>query len=263
MNNATLFYIFFFSALIFFTILIILWVVFGKLIMLQIKRWILASKGYVEVEHISATNVRNYFVMKPKENRFELGDGFYHYIPECITRTGDLIKKVDKAFFSKVPDISPDELIGLNEKEIEEYKLRVIKEWKELKGMYDLMSGVKYDPELLNRKFGMPVITYYGDNPDPMNYANRTKVYGSGVIRDMYLRILLTQRYKDFKLIILIMLVCLAIIAVSNFGLWQTYSGLLKQVTSCNSMLNTSINANANYLNITAMAKVQGSNFVI
>lgn len=258
-----LFMIFFFGAVIFFTLFVATWIVFGKLIMLQIKRWLLASKGYVEVEHISATKVRNYFLLRPNENRFDFSDGFYHYIPECITRRGDILMKYDKSFLSKIPEIKPEELNGLSDKEQEEYKRRVLSEWNEMKNLYKVVSNMFYDPQLLNRKFGMPIITYYADNPDPLNPAQRDKSYGSGVIKDMYLRLLLTQRYKDFKLIIGVMLIALVVIAVSNFGFWQNTKTLLQSNKECLSMLNVSNNAMVDLLNQTIQAKAQGSSIVI
>ena len=258
-----LFLIFFFSAIIFFVLFIMTWIVFGKLIWLQLKRWIMASKGYVEVEHISPTKVRNYFLMKPVENRFDFSDGFYHYLPECITRKGDILNKYDKSFLSKIPEIKPEELVGMSDKEQEEYKRRVLAEWNEMRNLYKVISNMNYDPQLLNRKFGMPIITYYGDNPDPLNPEKRDKAYGSGVIKDMYLRLLLTQRYKDFKLIIGVMLIALVIIAISNFGFWQNSKSLIQANKECLAMLNTSNNAMVDLLNQTIQAKAQGSNFVI
>lgn len=261
--SMNLFLIFFISAIVFFCLFIFTWIVFGKLIILQIKRWILASKGYVEVEHISPTKVRNYFLMRPSENRFDFSDGFYHYIPECITRKGDILNKYDKSFLSKVPEFSDSEMSGMNDKEKEEYKSRIIAEWQEMRNIYKVINNLKYDPQQLNRKFGMPIITYYGDNPDPINPAIRDKSYGSGVIKDMYLRLLLTQRYKDFKRIIAIMLICLVVIAISNFGFWQNTRSLIEANRLCIDQLNVSSSMYRDLVNATLTAKAQGSNFII
>ena len=255
----SLFAVFFFGCLIFLTLFILTWIIFGRLLMLQIKRWLLASRGYIEVEHISATKIRNYFIMRPSENKFDIGDGFYHYIPECITRKGDIIKKFDKSFLSKVPEIDPSELEGLSDKEQEEFKKRNKAEWEELTGLYKIISKVKYDPQLLNRKFGMSVITYYGDNPDPVNPSDRHKSYGSGVIKDMYLRLLLTQRYKDFKMIMLVLLVSWVITAVSLFGLYKMNTNSQVMLQNCYIMLNTSNSQYFDLVNVTLSGQLQGS----
>ncbi len=127
------------------------------------------------------------------------------------------------------------------------------------KSLYTVISGLNYDPQLLNRKLGMPVITYYGDNPDPLNPADRSKVYGSGVIKDMYLRLLLTQRYKDFKLLLTLMLVALGIIAIGMIYLSASHSSDARNYGECIKMINTTLNNYNDILNQTLTASAQGS----
>lgn len=263
MASFVLFAIFFFSAIILLILLGLTWLIFGKLITLQIKRWFLASKGYIEVEHISDTKVRNYFIMKPAKNKFDIADGFFHYIPECVTRKGDILRKFDKSFLSKVPEVDPSELEGLTEKQQEEYKARMKAEYEEVKNLYKVISDLKYDPQLLNRKFGMPIITYYGDNPDPFNHSDRKKIYGSGVIKDMYLRLLLTQRFKDFQMIIAVLLISWVLVAFSLFGLYQMYKGNVTNLGICLQQLNVTDVRYHELLNRTIEAKFQSSTIVV
>ncbi len=75
-----------------FSILVMVAIVFGKLMLYQLKRWILKSKGYIEVEHVSETGIRNYYLLKPENFRFQIGTGYYHYIPETLTKTGEILK---------------------------------------------------------------------------------------------------------------------------------------------------------------------------
>jgi len=262
-TSFVLFAVFFFSAIILFITLVLTWLIFGKLMRLQIKRWFMASKGYVEVEHISDTKVRNYFILRPSKNKFDIADGFYHYIPECVTRKGDILRKFDPAFLTKVPEIEPEELEGLNDKDKEAYIRRVTAEWNELKGLHKVVSGLKYDPQLLNRKFGMPVITYYGDNPDPMNYAERTKSYGSGVIKDMYLRLLLTQRFKDFQMMIAVMLISMVVVAIAIFGLWRVHLTDATNYQNCVNIVNQTNNKMIELLNTTIARSLQASTIVV
>lgn len=262
-TSFVLFAVFFFSAIIFCILFVLTWIIFGKLMRLQIKRWFMASKGYVEVEHISDTKVRNYFILRPSKNKFDISDGFYHYIPECVTRKGDILRKFDPSFLTKVPEVEPEELEGLNDKDRELYLKRVKAEWEELKGLYKVVSGLKYDPQLLNRKFGMPVITYYGDNPDPMNYAERTKSYGSGVIKDMYLRLLLTQRFKDFQMMIAIMLISLIVVAIACFGLWRVHLTDSTNYHNCIILVNETNTKIMTLLNQTMLQNAQSSTIVV
>jgi glutaredoxin len=241
-----------------------MWVIFGKLISLQIKRWMLASRGYVEVEHISPTNVRNYFILRPKDSKFDMSSGFFHYIPECLNRKGQILKKFDKELLNKSnPEIDPKEVEGLSDSEREEYVKRLTAEWIELKNVYKVIVDRKYDPELLTRKMGMPVITYYGDNPDPINFSDRKKVYGSGVIKDMYLRLLLTQRYKDFRMFAIIVTVSLVIVAVCVVGLYSLHNSDVKNFARCVTLFNQTSSQYVAILNQTIQANIQSSGGVV
>lgn len=252
------YYLFFFSSLLFFTLFVLTWIFFGRLIKLQVKRWVLASRGYVEVEHISPTNVRNYFILRPRDSKFDLSGGFYHYIPETLTRKGVLIKKFDNALLSKSePDVDLRDLDGLSDNEKEEYLRKLRAEWLELKNLFNVISRLNYDPERLTRKMGMPVITYYGDNPDPINFADREKVYGSGVIKDMYLRLLLTQRYKDFRLFLIIGLVSIVLFALASIGLYSLHASDTVNFGRCVALLNESTNKYLDILNQTIQANNQ------
>lgn len=257
------FYTIYISAWLFGVLFVLTWLFFGKLIRLQIKRWIFASKGYVEIEHISPTKVRNYFIMRPTDKKFEIDSGFYHYISECITRKGDIIKKIDKDMLAKDFQIEESELEGMTEKEKEKYLNDAKAQWKELQGLSKLISGLKYDPELLNRKMGMPVITYYGDNPDPLNPADRDKYYGAGVIRDMYLRLLLTQRYKDFMTFVTIGLILVGIIMIANVGMYYVHNQSAQNANACWTLFNQTQNNYMDLVNKTMLAKMQGNNLII
>jgi hypothetical protein len=159
--------------------------------------------------------------------------------------------------------ISDDEFEGMSDKEREAYKVKRNAEFVQMKNIVQVISGLSYDPELLNRKMGMPVITYYGDNPDPINYADRKKVYGSGVIKDMYLRLLLTQRFKDFKMFMLISTIAFVIIAISNAGFYYNAKGLIAANKQCLAMLNNSITTHDVWVNQTLSGLMQRSSEVI
>jgi hypothetical protein len=110
---------------------------------------------------------------------------------------------------------------------------------------------------------GMPVITYYGDNPDPINPSDRTKAYGSGVIKDMYLRLLLTQRYKDFQFLITIMLIALVVIAIAVFGLWRVHLKDASNYQGCLNMLNVSQQKWIELTNQSIQKAMQSSTIVV
>jgi hypothetical protein len=109
----------------------------------------------------------------------------------------------------------------------------------------------------------MPTITYYGDNPDPINFAERTKSYGSGVIKDMYLRLLLTQRYKDFQMMILVLLISWVVGVVAMFGLWRVHLADSKLIADCFAMVNQSQTQWMDLANRTATANLQSSTILV
>lgn len=246
-----------------FIALIAIWTFFGKLIKVQFQRWTLGRKGYVEIEHVSETNLRDYFIMRPKENKFDVLDGFYHYIPEAITRGGDVLKKYSPDFVNKLSTMDPKEVESLPEGEQKEFAKRMRAEYEQFKKASETINKLNFRTKAVTWKFGMPIITYYGDNPDPVLFSNRDKSYGAGVIRDMYLRLLLTQRYKDFKFIISVMLIAFFIIAIANFGFWKLLQSSNVELSMCHSMLNKTQDGLLDLMNRTIPRVVQNSTIIV
>lgn len=217
--------------------LILILLIFGKLIIIQIQRWRLAKKGFVEVEHISETNIRRYFIMKPKANKFDLNDGFYFYIPDALTKGGDILKKYSKNFLTD--DIENTAIYNtLSPEKREEFLKKVAVEKQQIRDMTDIIKNLNFKNEALSWKFGMPIITYYGDTPEPFIFRDKTKQFGSGVIKDAYLRLLMTQRFKDFQMFLIIGLAAIVITALALVGLWYVNSGVQKDLGICMDVLN-------------------------
>ena len=223
-------------------LLILVFAVFGRLIIIQFQRWRLAKKGFVEVEHVSETNIRRYFIMKPKSGKFDVNDGFYFYIPEALTKGGDLLKKYSKSFLTD--DVESSEVFkALPDDKKEAFLNRVREERKLVEGLVDVVKNLNFKNEALSWKFGMPMITYYGDNPEPFVFRDKSKTFGSGVIKDAYLRLLMTQRFKDFQLFLIVGLVSLVIIALAVSGLFFMNKNLAGSLDVCTQTLNASVGA--------------------
>lgn len=221
-------------------LLIFLLLIFGKLIMIQLQRWRLAKKGFVEVEHVSETNVRRYFILKPKSGKFDVNDGFYFYLPEALTKGGDVLKKYNEKLASKFDETSP-QFQALSDKDKKEFLAGVMAERNQIKEMVDVIKNLNFKNEALSWKFGMPIITYYGDNSEPIVFRDKTKTFGSGVVKDAYLRLLMTQRFKDFQLFLIVGLVSLVIIAFALLLLFYLNNGVAKDLGVCQQTLNTSV----------------------
>ena len=241
--------------------LILLLAVFGKLIVIQLQRWRLAKAGYVEVEHISETNVRRYFILKPKANKFDVNEGFYFYIPEALTKGGEVLKKYDEAFLFP-EEVSPEYKDLLNAKK-SMYQKKIEAERVQMREFAEVIKSLSFKNEALSWKFGMPIITYYGDNPEPLVFRERKKTFGSGVIKDAYLRLLMTQRFKDFQLFMLVGLIAIVVIAVANAGQFYIVQGVARDLGTCQNTLNVSVSALDKCINANIPIFQQNSTLII
>lgn len=240
--------------------LILTWAVFGKLIMVQLKRWTLKNKGYIEVEHVAETGVRNYFVMKPKDYKFDFNTGFYHYQPDAITKTAEVLKEY-KGFEKVLP--SAEELEQMPPDKRKEFLDTFKAEQAQLKEWAEVLNPLKYKPEAMSTRWGMPVITYYGDRPDPILFKDLKKEYGAGVIRDMFLRLLLTQRYQDFRNFLIGMMLIALVAVVAQVGFYMAYQGLSRSFAQCVATNNATATYLMQYLNESAHIASMNSTIVV
>lgn len=242
-------------------LLLLTYIIFGSLIKLQIQRWLLARKGYVEVEHVSETNVRRYFILKPKDYRFDILGGFYHYLPEALTKGGDILKKYSPKFLKG--DFSELNLDSLEPDKRAEVLERLKLERSQIESLASTIKKLAFDREALTFRFGMPVLTYYGDNPEPVLFRDRQKIFGAGVIKDAFMRLLLTQRFKDFQKFLMIALISLVVIALVLLGIMVYIRGVSEDVNTCMNLLNSTSIAYQNLVNATIPALKQGSTIVV
>ena len=184
------------------------WMFYGKLIMLQTKIWFLAKRGFHLVEHVGTNKVRSYFYLRPKDNKFDFKSGFYIHYPETTTKTDNLVKPVPKDLnsgfkFRKVSDMAEN-----------------AEEDKAYKELEEKISKLVYDVEAVTLRWGIPIITYVGNSPYPVNFAEPDKEYGVQVIRDVYIRLLATEQYGFMRKIITIGLILFGVIAVALIAIY-------------------------------------------
>ena len=189
-------------------------VMFGRLIKLQMKIWFLAKRGYHLVEHIGTNKVRTYFYLRPNDNKFEFKSGFYIHYPETTTKADAVIPKTPRKGYSffKLSEVA-------NDVEIE--KLR------------ETVGKMVFDHSAVTLRWGIPIITYVGNSPYPVNFAEPEKEYGAQVIRDLYVRLLATQNYDFMRKIIMIGLIVIAAVAIGLILLYVGYSGANANANLC------------------------------
>ena len=208
-----------------FLFMILLFVFFGNLIGLQFRRWRLAKKGYVEVEHISETNVRQYSILKPKMGKFDVFSGFYLYEPSALSKGGALLNKYSMDFLASDVE-STEEFKKLSDADKEAFLKRMKAERENVQSMVDTIKNLNFKNEALSLKFGMSIITYYGDNPEPVFFKDKDKVLGSGVLKDLFLRLLMTQRYKDFQMMLIAGTIAIVVFALISVGMFYIFRGM-------------------------------------
>jgi len=211
------------------TILVFLVAIFGRLIILQIKIWALARRGYHMVEHIGTNKVRTYYYLKPDQNKFDFNSGFYMHHPDTTTKTDTLLKAVPKdAKFSRLDKLD---------------------DTKEYEAMKEKINKLVYDVDAVTLRWGIPIITYYGKDPHPIDFKERTREFGAQVIKDMYIRILATQQYGLMQKMIIWMVVALFACALVGGLLYFAYNSLHGDLNMCIANWNTTSNAYQMLLN--------------
>ena len=238
-----------------FIALIVFLIMFGKLLNLQMRVWLLAKKGYVQVENIGEDKVRRYYYLRPKNNKFDIDSGFYIFFPETITKTTKIMKRIDPKFLVKNPHYYDELFDRLPEKEKANFKKQVEMEKEQYKELYEYVSRLQYSVDATTLRWGIPTVTYYGTNPDPILFSDREKVHDAGVLNDMYLRILLTQKWNMLKKWMIITGIAFCIIAIVMVLIFVTFSKESKQVSACISGMNTTYYAYLQCVNETSFLK--------
>lgn len=224
-----------------FFILIFILFFFGKLIWLQLRIWLLAKQGYQQVEHVGEDNVRRYFYIRPKDSSFKFDKGIYILQKDAITKSGDILRKVDGALLKSLPEA----------------------EAKEVKDLYERATKFRYDPDVVTLRWGIPTITYYGNDPNPVNFKERKKIYDSKNISALIQRILLTKEWKLVRIVLILCCVAIVMSIALGFLYWNSVQGVTKDLSTCNMQLNTTNYQYTQLLNYTNYVRSQSSNVTV
>lgn len=194
---------------------------FGKIIMLQMKIWFLAKKGYVQIDHVGDDRVHRFFYLRPSEGRFDIQNGTYVLQQDAITKVMALIKR-------------PDNKLGKDGENGE------LAEDSELSEIIKSFAGRKYNKNAVTLRWGIPTIEYHGDDPMPIVPGERNKLYSAGIINNVILKILTMKNYKLFQKWLMIGAISLAVIALALIfiGVQMRTNSLNSQ--SCLALLNAS-----------------------
>lgn len=225
-------------------VLVILVFMFGKIMKHQWKLWLFAKRGYTQIRHVREDMVENYYFLRIKNEHFNFNGGIYMEQKDVKTKTKSILAPLDYKQLSKKP---VDQLTA-DEKQI----LSFLKSIEDSKVM-----------DITTLSWGIPTITYFGNNPNPVNIKEIKKVYDAKNIAAMIKRILMTKEWKFVRMVLILCLV--------SMGLWLVLAGLDYGVSKkasenlglCLNMLNQTTVKYNQLLNETGRLIVQNSTMVI
>ena len=151
-------------------LLIFILIFFGNVIWLQFRIWILAKRGYHVVEHIGEDNVRRFYYMRPKDQHFDINDGFMLFMPDSITKQQGILKKFDKRLLFDGHRIPQEVFEKLDLKQKETYLKLYEADKKEAKEYYDAVNNLHYYVDAVTLRYGIPTVTYVGTSSEPVNF---------------------------------------------------------------------------------------------
>ena len=227
-----------FVGMVSFVLLIITYALFFRIIWLQLRIFMLAKRGFHLVEHIGEDRVRRYFYLRPNGDKFDFNNGYYIFIPDSSTKMSELMIKPNRRL-TENQFINDVELAKrVNPKEKEKYIKDCKAEYQKYCKIYDALTNLKYSVDAVTLRWGIPTITYYGNQADPIKFQKKQKTYDAKILKDLYLRILLTQKFKEFQKWIKIAALSLLIIGILMFIYVLLLSDSIGSVNSCLELVN-------------------------
>jgi len=215
-------------------IFLFLMILFGRLIKLQVKYWLLAKQGYHKIEHMGIDRVVRTFFLRPKDDHFEFEGGLYFQQKDASYKSSKDVmvkfpKGLDSGSESKTEEIEVDELTKL----------------------FRQIGKLKYDSDSVFLQWGIPTMYYYGNDPNPWNPADRKKVYDSKVMFAYIKRLLLEKEWKFVKMVLTLCLIGFALTLILGYLFWGTANKSTANLNMCQNMLNETMNRLIYQLNIT------------
>jgi hypothetical protein len=195
-------------------------IMFGKLIKHQSKIWLMAKKGYTQIRHIREDMNENYFFLRIRNDHFSFDDGIYMEQKDVKTKVKTILAPLDYNLLKKKEEAS----LTAEDKQI----LRFLKSIEDSKVM-----------DITTLSWGIPTITYYGNNPNPVNVKDIKKVYDSKNIAAMIKRIIMTKEWKLVKLVLILCAIALVLWVILGFLDYGLMNKSTTNLGNCLSQLNT------------------------
>lgn len=225
-------------------LLVLLLMFFGRLIWLQIKIWLLARRGYMQIDHVGEDKVHRFYYLRPKEGKFDIKGGCYILQDETITKVMEIIKRPAK---------------GLGK----EGEKGDAADNTELAAIIKVVGNLQYNKDAVTLRWGIPTIEYYGDDPQPILHSERKKLYSAGIINNIILKILTMRNFKLFQKWFMIIAIAGGVIAVALIIIGMVMRQNSINMNQCIQILNITQGKLEAYLRPLVNATVQNASDIV
>lgn len=210
---------------------------FGRLVKHQSKIWLLARRGYTQIRHIKEDMTEKYYFLRIRNDHFSFDDGIYMEQKDTKTKGKNILAPLDYGLLSRTDDVN----LSAEEKQIKGF-LQSIKDSKVM--------------DITTLSWGIPTITYFANNPNPVNVKEMHKVYDAKNIAAMIKRILMTKEWKLVRMVLILCVIALGlyvILGFLNYGLIHKSS---ENLGNCLTQLNVTSTKYTELLNTTRSMSV-------
>jgi len=216
-------------------IFIIVLVFFGKLLKHQTKIWALAKKGYVQIRHIREDMNEDKYFIRIKDDHYKFNDGIYMEQKDVKTNAHTILPVFDYELLSKK-----------KESELNALELQ-------LKNFFEGINKSKI-MDIKSLEWGIPTLTYFGNNPNPINFRDIKKVYDAKNIASMMKRIIMTKEWKLVRMVLYIATASILLSLILGYLNYHVMNLNSQSLSECLYMLNTSNTQYTNLVNNTMLS---------
>ena len=227
-----------------FVILVFLLVLFGRLMKHQFKIWMMAKKGYTQIRHIKEDMTEKYYFLRIRNEHYDFDSGIYMEQKDIRTKAKTILAPLDYGLLSKKEETS----LTAEEKQIRGF-LQSIKDSKVM--------------DITTLSWGIPTITYYANNPNPVNVKDIKKVYDAKNIAAMIKRILMTKEWKLVRMVLILCLIAIGLYVILGFLNYGLISKNADNLANCLTQLNTTTVKYTELLNSSRIFEVVQNSTVI
>jgi len=214
-----------------FVALVAILIFHGSLIWLQTRVTLLGKKGFAQIRHVREDKVEKYYYLRVRDEHYDFNKGIYIAHKDAYTKTHSVLNRFDYGLLKdkrdgKVKD-TQGHIIDLSPEEAEILKF---------------LDGIKNNKvmDISTLSWGIPTITYFGNDPNPHNFSDRKKMYDAKNIAAMIKRIIMTKEWKLVRIVLILCAISIVLwvgYAVLTYG---AYGVSNKNMASCTALLNES-----------------------